>query len=343
MTDIKIIRGPLDDVKKRLSSYKSLYVVYDKNVKDLVSGLGLDAKGLMEIEASEANKNLLTVQSIDRWLMELDADRKAFILGVGGGITTDIVGFAASIYKRGVRFGFLPTTLLSQVDASIGGKNGVNLDSFKNMIGVIRQPEMTFICTEALRSLPYNELLSGVAEMLKTFIIDNRDEHYEKTISIFKKIKDSIDKSAVIDSLYPDIQDGIAAAAEIKAGIAGRDPNELGERKLLNLGHTFAHAIEKKSNEKIAHGAAVGIGIILAARLSEAVGLAEEGLAVRIKEDFEKAGLSTKCPYKITDLGEAMKKDKKAEGEIIHFVLPLAIGKVEIHDLTVEEAIVKLV
>jgi len=327
MTEINIIKASLGEVAGYLKEYGSIFIVFDENVADLVGKLGVDAKGTLGIEVSEDGKNIQTVMEIDQWLMELGANRDAFLLGIGGGITTDIVGFAASIYKRGIRFGFIPTTLLSQVDAAIGGKNGVNLDSYKNMIGIIRQPEMTFICPEALDSLPYEQILSGAAELLKTFIISNQDDNYERTVKALEA-KD-------IDAL----KELSGAAAAVKAGVAGRDPDERGERRLLNLGHTFAHSIEKNSEESIGHGQAVSMGMILAARLSEAAGVAEKGLAAKLEADFRKCGMPTECPYTIEELADAMKKDKKAEGSIVHFVLPVRIGEVITRDLTVEEAV----
>ena len=311
-----------------------IFVVCDRNVRWVVEKTGVKPAAVLEIEASERAKSLETVLEIDRWLMEQGADRNAFILGIGGGITTDMVGFAASVYKRGVRFGFIPTTLLSQVDAAIGGKNGVNLDSYKNMIGVFRQPEVTFICPEPLETLPYSQIVSGAAELLKTFIIDNEGGNYEKAVALLSGIngKPFNEYSDALGAL-------VAAAAMIKAGIAGRDPEEHGERRLLNLGHTFAHAIEKRSGESVCHGNAVAMGIIMAARLAEKTGLAERGFPGRLEKDFKAAGLPVECPFGIQELADAMRKDKKAEGNVIHFVLPLGIGRVETRDFTTEEVV----
>ena len=325
---INIVHCPLAEVK--VDGNSPVFIVCDRNVRYVADRIGVKAKGIFETDATEQAKNLDTVIAIDRWLMGQGADRDAFVLGIGGGITTDLTGFAASIYKRGVRFGFIPTTLLSQVDAAIGGKNGVNLDSFKNMIGVIRQPEVTFICPEPLDTLPEPQLLAGAAELLKTFIIRNENGHYEETVTLLSGKK------------YSELGKLIAAAAEVKAGIVGRDPYEHGERRLLNLGHTFAHAIEKMSDERICHGEAVGMGMVLAARLSERLGLAGEGFAGRIEADLRSCGLRTVCPFKAGDLVGAMKKDKKAEGGIVHFVLPLDIGHVETRDLQPEEVAILL-
>ena len=326
MQDIKIIQCPLKEVAKELAAYGSIFIVYDRNVSSLVLDLGVPATASLEIEATESNKVLSTVEDICRWLMRHDAGRDAFLLGVGGGVTTDIAGFAASIYKRGIRFGFVPTTLLAQVDAAIGGKDGVNLDSYKNMIGVIRQPEMTFICPEVLETLPPDQLASGGAELLKTFIIDNSGDRYDKAVEALE-----YQKTDTLGEL-------IGAAAAVKAGIAGRDPFEQSERRLLNLGHTFAHAIEKLSEESIPHGQAVAMGIILAARLAEKKGIAQIGLAKQLKADFKRCGLRVDCPFLVTDLTSAMKKDKKAQGGIVHFVLPERIGHVVTMDLDPDEA-----
>ena len=311
-----------------------LFIVCDRNVRNLAEMIGIYADGIFEIDATEDNKDISTVVEINRWLMEKGADREALLLGIGGGITTDMTGFAASIYKRGLRFAFVPTTLLSQVDAAIGGKTGVNLDSYKNMIGVIRQPEVVFICPEPLETLPFPQIVSGAAELLKTFIIDNSKGLYQKAVETLSSIRkaggDISGYTSFLNSL-------IAEAAQVKAGIAGRDPFEKGERRLLNLGHTFAHAIEKMSNEKISHGEAVSMGIILAARFSEIKNLAKKGFADGLKADFEACGMPVDCPFNVRDLTGAMRKDKKAEGDIVHFVLPFEVGHVETKDLSPEE------
>lgn len=341
MERINIIDCPLGEVGKHLGGYGNIFIIHDRNVGGIVERLGVQAQGIFPIEATEERKTLATVLEIEEWLLEKGADREAFVLGAGGGITTDLVGFAASVYKRGVRFGFIPTTLLSQVDAAIGGKNGVNLDSYKNIIGVIRQPEMTFICPEPLETLPYPQILSGAAELLKTFIINNKGNEYERAVNMLMNIHDRASEGAAEAAVleYSEtFRELIAAAAKVKAGIAGRDPNERGERRLLNLGHTFAHAIEKNSSEAIPHGQAVSMGIILAARLAEALGLTT-GLSERLEADFTACGLPVECPYSVDTLADAMKKDKKADGAFVHFVLPLGIGHVETRELRVEEAV----
>lgn len=341
---------------------RRLFLLYDEAVAKTAGTLISTGKFLSHkaLRTSEQLKCLATVEEICTWLLREGADRNSFLIAMGGGITTDMAGFAASVYKRGIDFGFIPTTLLGQVDAAIGGKNGVNFLSLKNMLGVIRQPAFTLISTRALQGLPWKTFASGAAEMLKTFIIDDTDGNYAKATGLLAKMKDAaaIGPDAFDKALRDndeELSELIFAAACIKAGIVERDPFEKGERRLLNLGHTFAHAIESIgiSRQKeaspanapattLSHGESVAIGIILAARLSEALGIAPDGLADMLKADFEKCGLPTVSPYPIEEMAPAMAKDKKADGSLVHFVLPSKIGNTVIHDLTPAEAAGKL-
>jgi 3-dehydroquinate synthetase len=419
----RVVSGPdIAGVAQLLEGYPRVWMVYDANVAShaaKVAGVlkqetesqaeSINEKGMGEqvqtpnlvstlaIETSEESKNIATVLEIEKWLLETGADRDALLLAVGGGITTDMAGFSASIYKRGIRFAFIPTTLLSQVDAAIGGKTGVNFESLKNMIGVIRQPDFTYICPDVLETLPARDFRSGAAEMLKTFIIEDGG-NYEKAVQVLSEIagasisdintnqpavkacmsipgsgtKQSSGESDMgtsdinaklpageVKTSMPDgnakqpagqacsnisahqqeLQELISAAAAVKAGIVSRDQFESGERRKLNLGHTFAHAIEWKARETgsdITHGEAVAIGIIQAAKLTDGA------LAAKLKADFTKAGLPTELPFPLEDLAAAMLKDKKAEGGKVHFVLIRTIGDVYTEDMTVAEAISKL-
>lgn len=297
------------DVARLLADEKEIYIIYDRNVADVaavvVSTLPAGVvKGIFPLETSEESKTMDTAVMLADKLLEANASRGALVLAIGGGITTDIAGFAASIYKRGVRWAAFPTTLLAQVDAAIGGKTGVNLHGYKNMLGAFHMPEFTFLTSAVLESLPAREFHCGLAEMLKTFIIGDAGA-YEACVS----------GGFSTDLIYK--------AASIKADIVARDPLEHGERAVLNLGHTFGHAIEHCSKGAIAHGEAVAMGIILAARLSGGLGLAQNGLAARLEADFLRVGLETACPYGIGKLAEAMKKDKK-DGK---FVLLKGIGQ----------------
>ena len=319
-----------------LEAYPKVFLVYDRNVAWVAQEIAAACPpaGMKVLDASEKAKDMATVLDLCSWLLEAGADRSSLLLAVGGGITTDLAGFAACIYRRGIRFAFVPTTLLAQVDAAIGGKTGVNFLDFKNMLGVIRQPEFTFECAQVLRTLPRRDFLSGAAELLKTFLIDNTGNAYEKTVALLSAPADS----ATLQTL-------IAAAAKVKAGIVSRDEQERGERRCLNLGHTFAHAIEHEARQAgldITHGEAVAVGILLAARLSEAMGLAPKGLAARLEADWTACGLPTSVPFDLGTLIAAMTKDKKAEGDTIHFVLLSSIGQVEIRKISAAEATAQL-
>ena len=321
------------DISALLQGEKEVFVVCDRNVAYVAEEIaGQAGNDVMVIDTSEARKTMGTVMEICKWLLENNATRDALLLAVGGGITTDLAGFAASIYKRGIRYANLPTTLLAQVDAAIGGKTGVNFLEYKNMLGAFRMPEFTAICPDVLKTLPPRQYKAGLAEMLKTFIIADTNS-YHKAILSGKTAKnpDGGTQNVLLSGKTAQIPDGdlILKAAAIKEAIVEMDPYERGPRTKLNLGHTFAHAIEHKALEAgddILHGEAVAIGIIMAAEMAEREGIAEKGLAARLKADFQSLGLPTECPY--AGLEEAMAKDKKAAGGKIRFVLPERIGSV---------------
>lgn len=310
----------MKELAAELKKYKQVFVVCDRNVIGFARRIRHD--NLLAITADEAHKTIDTVMKICRWLCDNGADRDALVLAVGGGVTTDMAGFAACIYKRGVRYANVPTTLLSMVDAGIGGKTGVNLDGFKNLLGVIRQPEFTAIFPEVLDTLPERELRSGLAEMLKTFIIKNPAHAYERTVA-----------EGPTSQL-------IHQAAAIKQAIVEKDEFESGPRRKLNLGHTWAHAIEwwqKETGreEQFTHGEAVAIGMVQAAKYAERHGLAEEpGLAERIAADLQACGLPTELPCPAAELLPAILKDKKAYGSKIKLVLPCKIGKVVVKSVS---------
>ena len=221
-------------------------VTKSRAVYDLVQEFIIKAVPVKAVDVSETVKTMESVMDICSWLLDKGADRDALVLAVGGGITTDMAGFAATIYKRGVRFAYIPTTLLAQVDAAIGGKTGVNFEKYKNILGVIRQPEFTYLCPQVLESLPAREFLSGAAELLKTFIISDGGM-YDRAVAYLKAY--SQDRAATLEQKEVELKELITAAAAVKAGVVSRDQFEKGERRVLNLGHTFAHAIETLSRQ----------------------------------------------------------------------------------------------
>ena len=333
MEEIRLyVREDFSALPELLRGEGEVYLVYDRNVSwaaERIQGL-CALKGAMAVDASEAAKNMDTVLGICRFLLEAGADRKALVLALGGGITTDMAGFAASIYKRGVRFATLPTTLLAQVDAGIGGKTGVNLDGYKNILGVIRQPEFIYTASCTLETLPEREFRSGVAEMLKTFIISDAP-HYRRALQLLRS------------GARPDAE-LIRAAAAIKCGVVERDEFETGERRVLNLGHTVGHAVEwwQAGRAGYSHGEAVAIGMVQAARLSEAIGVCRRGLAAELEADLAAVGLPTVCPVSPSEMRQAIARDKKADGGSVHFVLIKDIGKVEVRLLPVDTIIQRL-
>lgn len=361
--------GTLKDLDACLKPYRHIFAVVDSNVaqkcpavSQLMDGLRRNKVEMMSLEPSEEHKTLDTVMGICSWLLENGADRDAMLLAVGGGITTDMVGFAASIYKRGVRFGYVPTTLLAQVDAAIGGKTGVNFEKYKNVLGVIRQPVFTYICPQVLESLPERDFCSGAAEMLKTFVIEDGG-NYRKAADLFFDMSGEYHVEVMMygkdeRKVWGDIvrkhsrtlTELIGAAARVKAGIVSRDQFENGERRKLNLGHTFAHAIEtlvqregsgRFNMDGVTHGEAVAMGMVLAARLADRYYRNDRNdpteLEDRISTDLWDCNIPCFCPYSIEEMAAIMSKDKKAEGGKVHFVLPKAVGEVETVALTVEE------
>ena len=345
-----------------LEKYQHVFVVMDSNVAMNCPAAAqiaqiMNRKGAPGrlIDASEEAKTMETVMDICGWLLDNGADRDALVLAVGGGITTDMVGFAASIYKRGVRFAYVPTTLLAQVDASIGGKTGVNFDNYKNMLGVIRQPEFTFVCPQVLESLPHREFTAGVAEMLKTFMIED-DGNYQKAVDVLSEMQQGysiLPPESAADywtdcvSAYSDeLLYLINEAVRVKAGVVSRDQYERGERRKLNLGHTFAHAIEtlaQREDRDISHGEAVAMGLVLASRLSDRVFRGDmdtpTALEGSVAIDLCDCGLYPESPYTIDEMAEHMLKDKKAEAGKVHFVLLREVGDVTTYALSVDEVV----
>lgn len=333
----------LAEAAQLLESEREVFVVYDEAVafftETVLSAAGKKVRGTVALEAGEEAKEMDTVLLLCCSMLEEGLDRGALVVTVGGGSISDTSGFAASLYKRGVRYANIPTTLLAQVDAGIGGKTGVNFQGYKNMLGVIRQPEWTLLCPEVLQTLPPREFFAGAAEMLKAFLIGD-GPHYTPAIRLMQTLK--ADFPDGIGTNGRQLQELILSAASVKAGIVVRDPYEAGERRKLNLGHTFAHAIEScafRRGEDIPHGEAVAMGIVLAAALSDRLGVSDGSMAERLTADFDAAGLRRHCPYPAAELADAMRRDKKADDEGIHFILPRRIGEVVDMKLTVEQAL----
>lgn len=278
------------------------------------------------IGQGESSKTFVKLEEVYRQLLNMGADRGTFIVGMGGGIVTDITGFVASTYMRGVRFAFLPTTLLAQVDASIGGKNGVNLDGYKNIIGVFNQPEFVLCDPELLASLPDREFRAGLAEIIKAGIIGDPELFAMVERHTFEEIRSD---AALLREL-------ILRSIRVKTSIVEHDQREQGERRKLNLGHTFAHAIEK-SFTNLSHGEAVAAGMAIICDAAVRSGKLDERTAARIKGVIGGMGLPTEYPVEMRQLLIAIRADKKREGRSIYLVFPNTIGDCSVEKVDTED------
>ncbi|MDT0641715.1 3-dehydroquinate synthase [Zunongwangia sp. F363] len=314
-----------------------VFVLVDSNTHENCAARFLSRIGqasdfeIIEIPAGEEHKNLETCEGVWNVLSELGADRKSLLINVGGGVVTDLGGFVACTFKRGIAYINVPTTLLSMVDASVGGKTGVDLGNLKNQIGVISNPEMVLIDSSYLETLPKNEMRSGLAEVLKHGLI--KDEAY------WEKVSDL----ATLD--LSDLDEIIKRSVEIKSEVVTKDPYEKNIRKTLNYGHTLGHAIESfflthSSKPKLLHGEAVAAGMVLATFISQKLKdfpveklnrISSKIFDIYGKIEFDKNDLE-----KIIDL---MKFDKKNEHGKINFVLLKDIGEPEIDCLVPNEII----
>ena len=299
-------------------------IITDVNVGQLYP-LDSMAAAVITIGTGEEIKTLDTVQEIYARLLSIQADRSAFIVGVGGGIVCDIAGFAASTFLRGVRFGFVATSLLAQVDASVGGKNGVNFEGYKNMVGLFHQPEFVICDPESLKTLPAREISCGLAEIVKHGAIADAD--------LFAYLEQNAEDILALDSRA--IQKLVRASVRIKSAIVSRDETEKGERRLLNFGHTFGHAIEKVTG--VSHGEAVSMGMVIASALSVKKGLLSTQEYQRLQAVLKNLKLPTRREAEPQKILDAIGRDKKRAGDRIHFVLLNGIGNARVAQITLEE------
>ncbi|MEJ7668365.1 MAG: 3-dehydroquinate synthase [Casimicrobiaceae bacterium] len=267
----------------------------------------------------EMHKTLATLETLLTRLVELRAERSTMLVALGGGVVGDLAGFAAAIYQRGMPFVQVPTSLLAQVDSSVGGKTGVNHPLGKNMIGAFYQPRAVFIDTQCLSTLPDRELSAGLAEVIKCAAIRDLD--------FFAWLESNL--TALLARDAGALKHAIAASCRIKAEIVGADERESGERALLNFGHTFAHAIETAAGYGAwLHGEAVGAGMVLAARLSQRVCGLRAADAERLAQLVTRAGLPIKPPpVPLTRWIELMGRDKKVIAGMMRFVVLEALGR----------------
>lgn len=306
-----------------LAKYTKLFVITDEAIaplflKKLLTQLPKDTQSLI-LPPGEKTKQIETTQKMWTALYKAGLDRKSLVINLGGGVITDMSGFAASTYMRGIAFLNIPTTLLSQVDASVGGKTGIDFDGIKNLIGTFTQPIGVIIDTQTLTTLPKRALIAGFAEIIKHGII--ADRLYFEKVTAKKPMEYSPDELAEI----------IIGSCEIKKQIVEKDMKEKGLRKLVNFGHTIGHAVEALSLETdkpLLHGEAVAIGIALEAKIALKIGLLSADDVTLTETKLNHAGLPTILPdMKTTDILKKMQLDKKNEGGEIRFTLLKQIGE----------------
>jgi 3-dehydroquinate synthase len=277
---------------------------------------------LITVPAGEKSKRLAVVEKCHDQLATHRLERKSFIVALGGGVVGDLAGFVAATYLRGIPFVQVPTTLLAQVDSSVGGKTGVNLKAGKNLVGAFYQPRLVLCDLDTLKTLPKREFISGLAEVIKYGVI------YDAIL--FAQLERNLPR--LLDRDATALQAVIARCCEIKADVVGQDETESGLRAILNFGHTIGHAIENSSGYgKFLHGEAISIGQVAAARLSHKILGLPSGDVKRIESLFIQAGLPVKIRLDAArrkKLFAAMKLDKKVSGGEIKFVLAQKIGKV---------------
>jgi len=318
-----LVGEDLQNLKKYIPA-ENVVIITDTNVRCFYER-DFPPHPIITIKTGEKIKNLDTVRYIYEKLVALESDRSTFIIGIGGGIVCDITGFIASTYLRGVKFGFVSSTLLAQVDASVGGKNGVNFQGYKNMVGVFNQPQFVICDLNLLTTLPQKEILCGLAEIVKHAAIEDAnlfkylEKHYQKALEL---------DTGVIEKLVYD-------SVVIKSAIVNRDEKEKGERRKLNFGHTFGHAIEKTTGAL--HGEAVSAGMVMASKLSVKRGYLRSKDAERIKSLLRdlKLPISLQADRKL--VLDALRRDKKRQGDQINFVLLEDIGKSFVDQIAIIE------
>ena len=333
--DIHIGSGLLESCASLISPLLKrdfVAIVTDENVaKSHLEGLTqtLDRAEITHVTKimppGEASKSFTGLETLMQWLLDNKVERQDMVIALGGGVIGDLTGFAAATLRRGVRFTQIPTTLLAQVDSSVGGKTGINVPQGKNLVGAFHQPSLVLADLDVLQTLPDREFRAGYAEIVKYAAICDRP--------FFDWLEDNLE--ALNNRNNDALSFAIAKSCQTKADIVAQDEKEHGARALLNLGHTFAHAYENLTgySENLLHGEAVGLGIAQAVQLSDHLGICPEADAQALVNHLAKAGLPVSQadikggPFKATDLVNAMAQDKKVSQGVMTFILMKAIGE----------------
>lgn len=294
--------------------------LYLQNVKESLEKEGFKTVSFV-FPAGETNKTIATITDILNFFAENSMTRSDIAVALGGGVTGDLTGFAAAIYMRGIEFVQIPTSLLAQIDSSVGGKTGADLPSGKNLCGAFHQPSAVIIDPEVLKTLPTKFFSDGMAEAIKYGCIGDAE--------LFEKIAEGIDTENADSMIY--------RCVDIKREIVEHDEKEKGERMLLNFGHTLGHSAEKLSNFTLTHGEGVGIGMYIMAKAGEKQGVTEKGSSEKIAELLKKYSLPLSCDISLQDLCSGALTDKKRSGNSINIVLLNKIGSAFTKKLPVEE------
>jgi len=297
--------------------------LYGTRVRQSLGTSGFDVS-IIEIPAGEASKSAEILNSLYSRLIAAGITRSDLIIALGGGVVGDLVGFAAATLFRGINFVQIPTTLLAQVDSSVGGKVAINLPEGKNLVGAFYQPKLVIIDTETLETLTPRVFADGCAEVIKYGAIADSE--------LFKTLENA-ETTAISDEI-------IHTCCDIKRAVVESDELDLGQRMILNFGHTFGHAIEKRYNySTYTHGEAVSVGMIMESELGEKLGITPSGTAARITKLAEKFNLPTSVEIEATALATGVSTDKKGEGKLINFILLEEIGRAIIHKMEKSEVI----
>ena len=307
---------------KEIVDRQSVVILTDENVAAAHSNRFKNYNTIV-LKAGEQYKVQATVDAVIEQLIEMEADRHTTLVGVGGGVITDLTGYIASVYMRGISFGFVPTSLLAMVDASIGGKNGIDVGEFKNMVGVIRQPSFILYDMSLLSSLPHLEWRNGFAEIIKHACI--------KDAAMFKELEQN--NIGYYQRKKTALMQLVQKNALIKTRVVQKDEFETGERRLLNFGHTLGHALE--TQYELSHGEAIAIGMSYAANLSGGLlGFKNAGRVVSLIEKYE---LPTHARFDKDKVIRILKMDKKKSRDSIRFILLERIGKAAIQPISIDQ------
>lgn len=314
-------------VKKVISPCKAAIVtdstvvhLYEETVRKSLTEAGFSVCTFV-FPAGEASKNIHTLSHLLEFLAKEEMTRTDMIVALGGGVTGDLAGFGAAVYLRGIPFVQIPTTFLAAIDSSVGGKTAVDLEAGKNLAGAFYQPKLVLCDTDVLQTLPEVVFADGIAEALKYGVLGDA--------ALFEKIAGG--------DFRQDLEEIIETCVSMKRDVVEEDEFDTGKRQLLNLGHTFGHAIEQKSHFQMTHGHAVAIGMHLIAKAAEAKGVAEKGTAAAIAKALEQNQLPKETTFSPAEVAEGTLRDKKRRGGTISFVFPKKIGACEIVKIPVEE------